>query len=76
MSRERFSSKKKREAENARVEIRVPLKVVDALLSAGGNELDLAAAVHTLSAFGDTELAVIKDQKSTVRIWMDSKNSD
>lgn len=58
-----------------RVEVRVPLTVVDALVSAGGNELDLVAGVRALATQGDTELATVKDGQSTVRIWLDSKNT-
>jgi len=58
-----------------RVEIRLPMTVVDALLSAGNNELDLVAAIRALGAQGDTELVTVKDEKSTVRIWLDSKNA-
>jgi hypothetical protein len=56
------------------VEIKVPMKVVDALFSAGKDELDLVAALHALSAQGDTELVSVKDQDNTVRVWLDSKN--
>jgi hypothetical protein len=58
----------------SRVEIRVPMKVVDALFSAGKDELDIVAALHALSGNGDTELVSVKDQENTVRIWIDSKN--
>jgi hypothetical protein len=64
-----------KETSRKRVEVRVPLTVVDALLSAGSNELDLVAAIHALAAQGDTELVTVKDAKSTVRIWLDSKNT-
>jgi len=64
-----------KDATNKRVEIRMPLTVVDALLSSGGNELDLVAALRALGAQGDTELVSVKDEKSTVRIWLDSKNT-
>lgn len=57
------------------VEVRVPLTVVDALLSGPGNELDLVAALRALSAHGDTELVRVKDDHSTVRVWLDSKNT-
>jgi len=61
-------------ASRKRVEIRVPLTVVDALLSAG-NELDLVAAVRALRSSGDSELVMVRDEKNTVRIWLDSKNA-
>jgi len=64
-----------KDATNKRVEIRMPLTVVDALLSSGSNELDLVAALRALGAQGDTELVSVKDEKSTVRIWLDSKNT-
>lgn len=58
----------------SRVEIKVPMKVVDALFSAGKDELDIVAALHALSATGDTELVSVKDNENTVRVWIDSKN--
>jgi hypothetical protein len=58
----------------SKVEIKVPMKVVDALFSAGKDELDLVAALKALSAQGDTELVTVKDNENTVRVWVDSKN--
>ena len=58
----------------SKVEIKVPMKVVDALFSAGKDELDIVAALKALSAHGDTELVTVKDSENTVRIWVDSKN--
>jgi hypothetical protein len=58
----------------SKVEIKVPMKVVEALLSAGKDELDVVAALRALSGNGDTELVSVKDQENTVRIWVDSKN--
>jgi hypothetical protein len=58
----------------SKVEIKVPMKVVDALLSAGKDELDIVAALKALSAHGDTELVTVKDNENTVRVWVDSKN--
>jgi hypothetical protein len=63
--------------ENSRksdVEVKVPMKVIDALFSAGKDELDLVAALHALSSQGDTELVSVKDHENTVRVWLDSKN--
>ncbi|MGB2900393.1 MAG: hypothetical protein WBB89_14080 [Candidatus Acidiferrum sp.] len=64
----------KGKAKRSQVEIKVPMKVVDALFSAGKDELDLVAALHALSAAGDTELVSVKDNENTVRVWLDSKN--
>jgi hypothetical protein len=63
-----------RKATKPQVEVRVPMTVVDALLSSGTNELDLVAAIRALAAHGDTELVRVKDERSTVRVWVDSKN--
>jgi hypothetical protein len=61
-------------AKESKVEIKIPMKVVDALFSAGKDELDIVAALHALSASGDTELVSVKDDENTVRVWIDSKN--
>jgi hypothetical protein len=58
----------------SQVEVKVPMKVVDALFSTGKDELDLVAALHALSTQGDTELVSVKDEGNTVRVWVDSKN--
>jgi len=58
----------------SKVEVKIPMKVVDALLSAGKDQLDVVAALRALSANGDMELVSVKDNDSTVRVWIDSKN--
>jgi hypothetical protein len=58
----------------SQVEVKVPMKVVEALLSAGKDELDLVAALHALGAQGDVELVSVKDSENTVKVWLDSKN--
>jgi hypothetical protein len=57
------------------VDIKIPMHVIDALFSAGKDELDLVAGLHALALQGDTELVSVKSEESTVRVWMDSKNS-
>jgi hypothetical protein len=64
----------KGKSRKSQVEIKVPMKVIDALFSAGKDELDLVAALHALSAQGDVELVSVKDDDNTVRVWLDSKN--
>jgi len=61
-------------SKKSQVEVQVPMKVIDALLSAGKDELDLVAALHALGAQGDTELVSVKDSENTVKVWLDSKN--
>src|SRR5215471_11811937 len=61
-------------SKKSQVEVKVPMKVVEALLSAGKDELDLVAALHALSTQGDVELVSVKDSENTVKVWLDSKN--
>ena len=61
--------------ERSRVDVKIPMKVVDALFSAGKDELDIVAALRALSAHGDTELVSVKSDDNTVRVWLDSKNA-
>ena len=56
------------------VDIKIPMHVIDALFSAGKDELDIVAGLHALASLGDTELVSVKSDESTVRVWMDSKN--
>ena len=58
----------------SQVEVKVPMKVVQALLSAGKDELDIVAGLHALASQGDQELVSVKDDDSTIRVWLDSKN--
>jgi len=57
------------------VDIKIPMHVIDALFSAGKDELDIVAGLHALASLGDTELVSVKSDENTVRVWMDSKNS-
>jgi len=58
----------------SKVEIKVPMKVVDALFSSGKDELDIVAGLRALAGSGDSELVSVKDSENTVRVWIDSKN--
>jgi len=67
-------AKETKSVHESRVEVKVPMKVVDALFSSGKDELDVVAALRALSSNGDTELVSVKDSENTVRVWIDSKN--
>jgi len=56
------------------VEVKVPMKVVEALLSGDKDELDIVAALHALANQGDMELVSVKDEENTIRVWVDSKS--
>ncbi len=61
--------------EAERINVKVPLVVVEALLSGEEDELNLAAAIKALSEFGDIELVTVEDGNEKVRVWIDSSSS-
>jgi hypothetical protein len=59
-----------------KVDVTIPMKVVDALFSAvKNNELDVAAAIRALSDAGDAVLVTVQDATEHVRIWIDSHSA-
>lgn len=59
-----------------KVDVTVPLKIVDALFdSAKNDELDIAAALRALSNAGDVLLVTVQDSSQKVRIWVDSRST-
>ena len=59
-----------------KVDVIIPMKVVDALFSTvKQNELDVAAALRELSDAGDAVLVTVQGTTEHVRIWVDSSSS-
>jgi hypothetical protein len=59
-----------------KVDVTIPMKVVDALFSTvKDNELDVAAAIRALSDAGDAVLVTVQDATEHVRIWIDSHSA-
>jgi hypothetical protein len=59
-----------------KVDVTVPMKVVDALFSTTQkDELDIAAALRALSDAGDILIVTVQDASQHVRVWVDSKNT-
>lgn len=52
-----------------KVDVRVPMAVVDALMS--GEEIDFEAAVQALAKSGGGDLVTVKDDEDNVRVWID-----
>jgi len=48
-----------------------PIAVLDALLSAPGEQLDLRAAIQALAAQGPGDLVTVRDGETSVRVWID-----
>ncbi|MGD2115861.1 MAG: hypothetical protein PVG07_12450 [Acidobacteriota bacterium] len=53
------------------VQARFPIAVLDALLSAPDDRLDLRAAIQALAAHGPGELVTVRDGATSVRVWID-----
>jgi hypothetical protein len=59
-----------------KVDVTVPMKVIDALFSTAKNdELDISAALRALSDAGDILLVTVEDAGQKVRVWVDSRNT-
>lgn len=58
-----------------KVDVRLPLDVAEALVSGKRNELRIEEALRIL-AEQEGDLVRVKDRDSTVRIWIDDKNTN
>jgi hypothetical protein len=56
-----------------KVQVRVPIEVVDALLDAPDGELNLKGALQALASVHTGELVTVSDGSSRVRIWIDER---
>jgi hypothetical protein len=61
------------DGDHGRVEVKIPLDVVDALLQAPKGQLNVKAAIQALAAHEDGALVTVHDDKDDVKVWIDSK---
>ncbi len=59
---------------DTQVNVRFPAPVIDALFSGPSDSLDFAAAVRALADYSDGDMVTIRDEGTSVRIWIDSSN--
>jgi hypothetical protein len=59
---------------DTQIDVRFPLEVIDALFSSGPDRLDLAAAVRALANYADGDMVTVRDNDTTVRVWVDDSN--
>lgn len=59
------------EGGQAKVRVDMPAAIVDALLGAEGDRLDLTAAARALAETGEQEVVRIDDEGTRVRVWVD-----
>jgi hypothetical protein len=57
-----------------KVNIKIPLAVVDAMLAGSGEGLNLMAAVQALRESGVRDIISVQDEKNTVQVWIDNKS--
>jgi hypothetical protein len=57
------------------VDVKVPVSVVDGLLSGEGDELNIGAAIQALGEHGPGELVTVNSDDENVRIWIDMTQS-
>jgi hypothetical protein len=63
----------KAEEDEEKVNVRIPLDVVDALFSSEEGELDILAAVQALGRHSGQDVVTVEDGSSRVRIWIDDR---
>jgi hypothetical protein len=56
-----------------KVDVKLPMAVVDALLSGPADELNVAAAMRALAETGGGEVVAVDSEDATVRIWVDDR---
>lgn len=58
----------------SKVNIKLPMAVVDAMLAGDGDDLDLLAGVKALKDSGVRDLITVEDDDTNVLVWIDDKN--
>jgi len=59
--------------DNDKVRVRMPLDVVEAMLSGGSDEIDILAGLQRLAEF-DGDLITVESDDATVHVWIDNRN--
>lgn len=58
------------------VQARIPVRVMGALLSGSGDQLNISAALKELARHGEGELLTVTGRDEKVRIWLDDDNGN
>jgi hypothetical protein len=56
------------------VRVRIPIRVLDALVSGKSGELDIMAGIRALGEEGEGEIVAVSEDDSEVRVWVDQKS--
>jgi hypothetical protein len=57
--------------QKAKVDLKVPITVVDALLEGSGDELNLKAALMAMQQRSSGDILTVNDEQTQVRLWID-----
>jgi len=63
------------ESSDTQIDVRFPLPVIDSLLSGPDGRLDFSAAIRTLAEYDEGNVVTVRDDETTVRVWVDSSNT-
>jgi len=72
---EEFLMVKTDETEGDKVNVQIPVKIVDVLLSGSDNQLNIQGALEALQDLGSQQLVLVEAEDATVRVWIDESNS-
>jgi hypothetical protein len=59
------------EGKKPKVDLKVPVGVVDALLAGSGDELDIKGALMAMQKQNAGEILTVNDNETQVRVWID-----
>jgi len=57
-----------------KVDVTVPMTLVNALMPTDKHEIDLVAAIHALSASGEKLIVSVHDAEDDVKVWVDNES--
>jgi hypothetical protein len=66
-----FVTVNQKDDEMAKVEVKVPLELMDALSFGEENTLDVAALLHSLDRLPDGDLVTVTSNEANVRVWVE-----
>jgi hypothetical protein len=68
---DKSSGKEKR---GSKVDVIIPMSVVNALMPTDKHEIDLVAAIHALSDSGEKLMVTVHDSDDDVKVWVDAES--
>lgn len=63
-----------KEKGGSKVDVIIPMSVVNALVPSDKHEIDLVAAIHALSDSGEKLMVTVHDSDDDVKVWVDAES--